>query len=156
MQDRDITTGVLISKNFPANRQGENAYIDQGIPIYKLDANVFVSHIGLLRDTLKKLFIQAQLGEIDNSDIPNKVFEYLNSDKYKNQVQQIAGVLKEHFNRVEERTKIYTKHIKQDRKLVHDLVTMLGKILKGDINEIASEKVVSLPELEDLEENLEK
>jgi len=150
MEDRNITTGVLISKNFLTKKQGLNAYVDQGIPIYKLDANIFVSHIGLLRDTLKKLFIQAQVGEIEKSDIPNKVFEYLNSDKFKNQMQQIAGVLKTHRDRIQERQKDYVKYLKQDDQLLKDLVRMLRKTLKNDINEITSEEIVSLPELEEL------
>ena len=151
MQDRNITTGVLISKNFPSNKQGEHSYIDQGIPIYKLDSNVFVSHIGLLRQTLIKLFVQAQLGEIENSDIPNKVFEYLNSDKYRNQVQQIAGILKAHSERIQDRIKTFSRYIKQDEKLLFDIVPLLIKTFKDDINEIASEEVLSLPELEKLE-----
>lgn len=156
MQDRDITTGVLISKNFPSNKQGVNSYIDQGIPVYKLDSNVFVSHIGLLRETLIKLFVQAQLGEIENSDIPNKVFEYLNSDKYKNQVQQIAGVLKAHSDRIQDRMKTFARYVKQDKKLLYDIVPLLIKTFKGDINKIASEEVLSLPELDSLEGDLQK
>ena len=124
--------------------------------VYKLDSNVFVSHIGLLRETLIKLFVQAQLGEIENSDIPNKVFEYLNSDKYKNQVQQIAGVLKAHSDRIQDRMKTFARYVKQDKKLLYDIVPLLIKTFKGDINKIASEEVLSLPELDSLEGDLQK
>ena len=149
MEEREIPIGVLISKNFPKEHQGKNSFNDRGIPVYKLDSNVFISHISLIREHIKKSFIQVQLGQLQNSDIPLKLFEYLHSDMYLNAVQQLVTNFIRHKDRVEKRVKMFQKIINEDNQMLKDGVIQISKIFKDDINKIANDDVVSLPELEE-------
>lgn len=154
MEEREIPIGVLISKNFPKEHQGMNSFEDRGIPVYKLDANVFLSHISLIREHIKKSFIQVQIGQLQTSDIPDKLFEYLHSDMYKNAVQQLVVNFCRHKDRVEKRKKMFQKIINEDNQLLNDGVIQISKIFKDDINKIANDDVVLLPELEELKKEI--
>ncbi len=148
MEDREITLGVLISRNFPKKKQGLNAFEDKGIQIYKLDSNIFVSHIRILRKMMYRLYVQTQLGRVQKSDIPSKVYDYLNSEQYKNTVQQLTGVLSLHNNRVEKRRKDFARIINEDEQMLQNSILLLAKILKNDINQIAEEEIISIDELD--------
>jgi len=156
MEDRKITAGIIVSRNFLTDQQGLNAYSDQGIHIFKMDPNVFVMPIGLIREKLKAVYSKAQVGEIQKSDIPKKVFEFLNSEKFKNQIQQILGALKSHLGKIDEREKYNAKIIKQDRKLIQEVGQGILKTMKDDINEISSEETIKLPEFKVEEFKVEK
>ena len=150
MEEREITTGVIISKNFPKEHQGENSFNDRGIPVYKLDSNIFASHIALIREHIKKTFLQVQLGQLENSDIPLKLFEYLNSDMYKNAIQQLVNNFTRHRIRIEARKKTFQKIINEDNQLLKEGVIQISKIFKDDINRIADDEVISLPKLDEM------
>ena len=68
---------------------------------------------------------------------------------YLNAVQQLVTNFIRHKDRVEKRVKMFQKIINEDNQMLKDGVIQISKIFKDDINKIANDDVVSLPELEE-------
>lgn len=129
MQNDGIDYGFLLTKTFPAEHKGRTQFLPPGsrgeITVCSLDERDFFVPIALIRNQLIRLNTMINIDKASRSEIPQKMFEYVTSNEYKNHHDNILRAIAERREAIVKRKKKFDTYIREDQALLETIETAL-------------------------------